>query len=235
MLAIIGLLAAILFPAFSRARQKARDINCLSNMKQIGLGVLQYVQDADETWPIFYAYNSTPATGNPGHKGVELELQPYTRSLQIFKCPNDVGGPFVASDGDCASDTSKQGSYAACYGSSYRFTSGTYSVVAGESSQNNDTTLFATSHIVRDSSFSRPAETRVMRDEMLPWFGGDADPGGARYQYFPAYYTQWHPTGGSFLFADGHAKFTVSAAQFDTMWVNPEATKSFATTGWDGD
>ena len=238
--AIIALLAAILFPAFSHARQKARDTNCLSNMKQIGLGVMQYVQDYDETWPIFYAYNSSPAGGNPGHKGIELELQPYTKSLQIFKCPNDVGGPYLPLDGDCMSDASKQGSYAACYGSSYRFTSAAYSVVALESSQNNVLAgsadpLALPPRIVKDSMFQRAAETRIMRDEMLPWFGPDLDAGGAKYGYTPTYYAQWHPTGGSFLFVDGHAKFGVSAAQFDTMWVDPEATKNFATTGWDGD
>ena len=231
--AIIALLSAILFPAFARARQKARDTNCLSNMKQIGLGVLQYVQDYDETWPIFYAYNSSPASGNPGHKGIELELQPYTKSLQIFKCPNDVGGPTVASDGDCALDAAKQESYAACYGSSYRFTSGAFSVVAGESSANNAPLL--TTALVRDSMFQVPAQTRVLRDEMLPWFGPEFDAGGTKYGYVPTYYHEWHPTGGSFLFADGHAKFGVSAAQFDTMWLNPEATKSWATTSYDGD
>ncbi len=232
--AIIALLAAILFPAFSRARQKARDVNCLSNMKQIGLGTLQYVQDNDETWPIFYAYNSVPASGNPGHKGVELELQPYTRSLQVFKCPNDIGGPAIASDGDCALDATKQSSYAACYGSSYRFTSGAYSVVAGESSQNNILSDPANPntvqpHTVKDSMFARAAETRIMRDEMLPWFGPDMDAGGATYGYSgtPFYYAQWHPTGGSFLFADGHAKFTVSAGQFDAMWTDPAATKHY--------
>src|SRR5687768_2269727 len=48
-IAIIALLAAILFPVFSRARENARRSNCQSNLKQIGLGILQYTQDYDET------------------------------------------------------------------------------------------------------------------------------------------------------------------------------------------
>jgi prepilin-type N-terminal cleavage/methylation domain-containing protein len=44
-IAIIAILAAILFPVFARARENARRASCQSNMKQIGLGVLQYVQD----------------------------------------------------------------------------------------------------------------------------------------------------------------------------------------------
>src|SRR5579862_5972441 len=51
-IAIIAILAAILFPVFAQAREKARGISCLSNVKQLGLGVLMYVQDYDETFPI---------------------------------------------------------------------------------------------------------------------------------------------------------------------------------------
>jgi prepilin-type N-terminal cleavage/methylation domain-containing protein/prepilin-type processing-associated H-X9-DG protein len=51
-IAIIAILAAILFPVFAKVREKARQISCLSNEKQIGLGILQYVQDNDETFPL---------------------------------------------------------------------------------------------------------------------------------------------------------------------------------------
>ena len=51
-IAIIAILAAILFPVFAKAREKARQISCLSNMKQIGLGFLQYENDNDEGFPI---------------------------------------------------------------------------------------------------------------------------------------------------------------------------------------
>ena len=44
-IAIISILAAILFPVFARARESARRTSCLSNLKQIGLGVMMYVQD----------------------------------------------------------------------------------------------------------------------------------------------------------------------------------------------
>jgi len=48
-IAIIAILAAILFPVFARAREKARQTACLSNLKQIGLGMMMYAQDYDET------------------------------------------------------------------------------------------------------------------------------------------------------------------------------------------
>src|SRR5262245_48870524 len=50
-IAIIALLAAILFPVFARAREKARQSACASNLKQIGMGILQYTQDFDERYP----------------------------------------------------------------------------------------------------------------------------------------------------------------------------------------
>ena len=51
-IAIIAILAAILFPVFAQAREKARQTSCLSNLKQIGLGLMMYTQDYDETYPM---------------------------------------------------------------------------------------------------------------------------------------------------------------------------------------
>ena len=51
-IAIIAILAAILFPVFAQAREKARQISCLSNLKQIGLGFKMYAQDYDELFPM---------------------------------------------------------------------------------------------------------------------------------------------------------------------------------------
>ncbi|MEO7717730.1 MAG: DUF1559 domain-containing protein [Capsulimonas sp.] len=51
-IAIIAILAAILFPVFAQAREKARQISCASNERQIGIAVLAYTQDYDETYPL---------------------------------------------------------------------------------------------------------------------------------------------------------------------------------------
>src|SRR6187431_2992756 len=50
-IAIIAILAAILFPVFAQAREKARQTTCTSNMKNLGLAIMMYVQDYDETYP----------------------------------------------------------------------------------------------------------------------------------------------------------------------------------------
>lgn len=82
--AIIALLAAILFPVFARARENARRTSCCSNLRQIGLGVMQYTQDYDEVLlPVAY---ETPEGEDKDWREV---LQPYVKSEQIFLCPSD--------------------------------------------------------------------------------------------------------------------------------------------------
>jgi len=51
-IAIIAILAAILFPVFARAREKARTASCQNNMKQLGIGLMMYVQDYDGKYPL---------------------------------------------------------------------------------------------------------------------------------------------------------------------------------------
>ncbi len=90
-IAIIAILAAILFPVFARARENARRASCQSNLKQIGLGVLQYVQDYDENFPLAVT-GSTSNTSQPP-VGWADSIQPYLKSLQIYQCPSDTNGP----------------------------------------------------------------------------------------------------------------------------------------------
>ncbi len=81
-IAIIAILAAILFPAFARARENARRASCQSNLKQIGLGMLQYAQDYDETLVTRgYSYEQDKM------RWTDL-LQPYLKSGQILNCPS---------------------------------------------------------------------------------------------------------------------------------------------------
>ena len=84
-IAIIAILAAILFPVFAQARAKARQTTCLSNMKQVGLGYLMYVQDNDETGPL-----SINLYGNEEFYVIAAELQPYIKNFGIFKCPDST-------------------------------------------------------------------------------------------------------------------------------------------------
>jgi prepilin-type N-terminal cleavage/methylation domain-containing protein/prepilin-type processing-associated H-X9-DG protein len=80
-IAIIAILAAILFPVFAQARGKARAISCMSNTKQLGLGVLMYAQDYDEVFPL--------GVQNDWNESWPVKVQPYVKSLEIFRCPDD--------------------------------------------------------------------------------------------------------------------------------------------------
>src|ERR1039457_4282993 len=79
-IAIIAILAAILFPVFAAAREKARQATCTSNLKQIGLGLLQYIQDYDELEPpstIYVADATQSACFNVGTPWCMYAGQPY--------------------------------------------------------------------------------------------------------------------------------------------------------------
>lgn len=86
-IAILGLLAAILFPVFARVRANARRSTCLSNLKQIGLGLLQYTQDNDETMTPLCTTDSVP---NIIQVWQDLAY-PYIKNEQVYNCPDDAG------------------------------------------------------------------------------------------------------------------------------------------------
>jgi len=103
-IAIIAILAAILFPVFARAREKARQTQCLNNVRQMTTGVAMYAQDFDETLPLVAI--SVPSyympSGGRHTSGVMpwvIVLDPYIKNTQIFACPTAAGG-WDGGDGD---------------------------------------------------------------------------------------------------------------------------------------
>lgn len=92
-IAIIAILAAILFPVFAQARESARTTSCLSNMKQIMMGMLMYSQDYDEIFP------GSRIQRLPGNQdgdevkgkiiGYRTVTQPYIKNKQVWACPSN--------------------------------------------------------------------------------------------------------------------------------------------------
>ncbi len=116
-IAIIAILAAILFPVFQKVRENARNASCQSNEKQIGLGLLQYVQDSDEILP-----NSWSGPNNGGsvfptvYKWMD-QIYPYVKSTGVFHCPDDSGtngntGTYINYTQLSSPDATHYGSYA---------------------------------------------------------------------------------------------------------------------------
>lgn len=112
-IAIIAILAAILFPVFGRARENARRASCQSNLKQLGLGFTQYIQDYDGRYPGAGQYqkwdpgnghwvamkagdrvadDATPYAPIP-NKQVDVTagaIYSYIKSAQIYICPSNL-------------------------------------------------------------------------------------------------------------------------------------------------
>ncbi len=78
-IAVVAVLAALLFPVFQRVRENARSSACLSNYHQIGLAIHMYANDADGQTP--------PDGGSFG--GLISDCYPYARSAAVFACPDD--------------------------------------------------------------------------------------------------------------------------------------------------
>src|SRR6195256_2934245 len=89
-IAIIAILAAILFPVFAQARAKARQASCTSNVKQMSLGVMMYIQDYDETFP-FWNWGDSYGSGtlHPNHfeSFWANAIYPYVKNGQVYTCP----------------------------------------------------------------------------------------------------------------------------------------------------
>lgn len=109
-IAIIAILAAILFPVFAKAREKARQTQCLSNAKQIGLAVIMYTTDWDEcyqsvpddpggfdegvAWQGFHPniFRDPAMTNYMKNNSFVGQLQPYIKNKAMFICPSDSNG-----------------------------------------------------------------------------------------------------------------------------------------------
>ena len=156
-IAIIAILAAILFPVFAQVREKARSATCQSNLKQVGLALLQYAQDNDEGLP--FAWNIQAGVGlkaaqdnGIAPRGTWLDLQPYVKSTKLFACPDDKGVsikvagpdaahnyvPMLKSNGSKSSSGGSEPLGTSAYdefGMAYKFTKENFTIIGGQYGQ----------------------------------------------------------------------------------------------------
>jgi prepilin-type N-terminal cleavage/methylation domain-containing protein/prepilin-type processing-associated H-X9-DG protein len=163
-IAIIAILAAILFPVFAQAREKARQASCLSNQKQMGLAIRQYMQDYDETYPLggysnwdyFWPSLIMPYVQRAPDKTT------YTFSgtpsfLAVFQCPTGgMGGQFVAANRPMRG-------YGIDYGANGNWTNnGTMNVPLGPMTCIN---FGRVQHEATDAYITRPSDTIMIAEK----------------------------------------------------------------------
>ena len=208
-IAIIAVLAAILFPVFARAKASAKQTTCLSNLRQIGSATALYMSDSDGIFPNAldpsdkYApdiWESMPDFQKLINTMPMLHeaLQPYVKSKDVFHCPADSGTETL--DHNFPKSFPSSPSMFVYYGSSY---------------------LFRTEIAFRqfsDTTFKLPAETNVYFDGAGHWHGSgralkpDDD--------FGTYINLMRGYRYNTLFGDFHAK-NLTRAQLDEAWAQP--------------
>jgi prepilin-type N-terminal cleavage/methylation domain-containing protein/prepilin-type processing-associated H-X9-DG protein len=212
-IAIIAILAAILFPVFAQAREKARQASCLSNLKQMGLGLMQYVQDYDETTPLsWYGVNNDNCYSWRG------AMYPYVKNDQVYFCPSHTLTPTAPyMRWTSARDILGQGTAGTCfYGqSSYGLNLAHWSTAAPDTMT---PPAGITQNPVTLARMTAPAQTIWATD-----FGGQrafgnpgdgtAISGGLPNTGANAWFAIWwpgrnrHSEGANYLWCDGHAKW----------------------------
>ena len=211
-IAIIAILAAILFPVFAKAREKARQTACLSNCKQLGLGVMQYVQDYDEMFPTGQESSTVPYSKLDGQTEANWfdGIYAYTKSMAINICP------------DASPETTGQTNKPPTANSA---TSYSYNGLLGTVS---DHTYAATTPppIPSMTGVARPSEVMLFEDTGQTWSNSQPFPrvtGSNTYWQDPVHTglvnqsLQLHSTGMNMCFVDGHAKWVPATAVMGGM------------------
>ncbi len=230
-IAIIAILAAILFPVFAQARERARATACLSNLKQIGTGLIMYAQDYDESMPAAFALAPPKNGGTRREQPLDTQLEPYLKSDGVWADPGDPHNvPQWAKDsndyhdGKYRKDGSKKRSYGSYVGAITTVEGGPGDPNTGMSTWQNGKSLAAIEEpsdtIALTDTTSTPTETWPMG---MPWgsfftgcdtwklpgrkvgdnVGAPSQCVGDQYKRTPF---KGHFDKGNYVFADSHVK-----------------------------
>lgn len=217
-IAIIAILAAILFPVFAQARESARKITCVSNMRQMGLATRMYMQDFDEMFPQVKQSSSNPAVDDadgsledPDYGSIFAIILPYTRGggpateeqlpkFGLYACPSDPR-PF---DPLCQQLYNPPGPQVISY-----LVNGYFVWGLGDAGvrKPSETILYAER---RSTPVFDPPTDPFCDDIYHPWFYPPLNPLAPANEMDPeagAIATYRHQQGSNYDLADGHAKW----------------------------
>jgi prepilin-type N-terminal cleavage/methylation domain-containing protein/prepilin-type processing-associated H-X9-DG protein len=200
-IAIIAILAAILFPVFARARENARRASCMSNLKQLALGMMMYSQDYDEkftqvnapvvTTPIVPGSTFNYYTAGQYWSGWAARIYPYVKSTQVYLCPSNQYNAYGVNYGLPYNCINSAGAYVSYF-------------------VNNSPSL---------ASFQQPSESLMISEK--------SSGGGDQYILSAGNYAMAAPhfDGGNIAFVDGHVKwFKFEVGNLPAPWPAAVAT-----------
>jgi prepilin-type N-terminal cleavage/methylation domain-containing protein/prepilin-type processing-associated H-X9-DG protein len=233
---IISILTAILFPVFARAREQARKAACQSNLKQIGIAIMMYTQDYDESFP----YAAMQGAGG-GHSNRWYDVvNPYVKSKQqVWICPTagpmrryggadgyTYGGYGYNVAGSKINKNPYTGATASGYGNGFGLSPTPPSEVVGNNwtptlnsvtlamiEEASDTVIVADpcSRAYADDNYRAEFLYSYSNISYLPMLHGGpfntADTVSATVDYTPAWLAANPSGGGNYLFVDGHVKY----------------------------
>jgi prepilin-type N-terminal cleavage/methylation domain-containing protein/prepilin-type processing-associated H-X9-DG protein len=231
-IAIIAILAAILFPVFQKVRENARRTVCMSNMKQIGLGVQMYLQDSDER--LFFRPAKSAARVGSGRSGVVITdpiasaqaqwwnlIMPYIKIDGVYSCPDDNVKPLSADTNGIS--TIPRSYVASCTAEDLtlaQLDNPTETIVITEKWGHVDNGVGTTGTTVNNETWMEPFDG----DECQA--GSDANAAGGCLDPRPGYpigmvkMANWHQGGMNNAFFDGHAKWLRPT----TIWQSADLT-----------
>lgn len=192
-IAIIAILAAILFPVFAQARDKARQTSCISNLKQMGTGMMMYIQDYDEVLPR-YPYPDLGAWS-------EVVIQPYIKNKQIVTvCPS--ASPVASATAACAPRCYTMNPASTYQGSAYGFNG-----AHRDAGYPTPPFSYAGGTLATMAMANTPSETVWVSDYSTHAMSYGANNAFAANRIFK-YWGGRHQGQNSTLFLDGHVKAT---------------------------
>jgi prepilin-type N-terminal cleavage/methylation domain-containing protein/prepilin-type processing-associated H-X9-DG protein len=209
-IAIIAILAAILFPVFAQAREKARVAACLSNVKQLGLGLQMYAQDYDETLPIHTADIANFLAPNAAANWAK-GLSPYVKNTQIYSCPSAPLEPRLKTAPPPRNSYQGNAVLLSVQGTALARIPNSADIVFCQENFFDWTTIW-----------NRPAQVKLNPPAFQWWHLVDCRPQFAGPPTISPgcaeQYNSRHFEGGNLVFADGHAKFrkfrTIRSGEF---------------------
>jgi prepilin-type N-terminal cleavage/methylation domain-containing protein/prepilin-type processing-associated H-X9-DG protein len=196
-IAIIAILAAMLFPVLSQAKHRAWTVQCVSNLRQIGMGMKMFADDNQELYPesgadIHWNTND-PTTGKPSWM---QQIYQYTMNTNVYDCPANVQlpanmqGPFNYFNGCRAA----------------------YLQAGGFSALQNNSIRYPSSYVLSGDTCGIPNQTTGENGGTFDPMDADKDdysqncvggsPNGTPYTLW-----QVHSSGQNILFVDGHSKW----------------------------